>query len=215
MTITTKGHPLAPKHVVGTFGNQIGCMVRETVKITTSDLRKPENKPFHEILFRKLHALYKYPHPEGEPKKYDNSEYIGNIVNNAALSKMNNCLAAWKHRVKVMIYEDKKTFAEIILKEPRISEDDLRDFKAVCDIDSSKAHSQWGKDLRDLNVGNHRLGCGGYVSIQEKWDKEEAECEEHGITDPLAQYSPRTKNFIKARYTYDPVTSEYKPMMRS
>ena len=41
--ISSKGYPLAPREVVATFGNQIGCMVRETVKITTADLRKPEN----------------------------------------------------------------------------------------------------------------------------------------------------------------------------
>ena len=41
MAITAKGYPEAPKQVVSTFGNQIGCMVRETVKITTGDLRTP------------------------------------------------------------------------------------------------------------------------------------------------------------------------------
>ena len=102
-----------------------------------------------------------------------------------------------------------KTFAEIIAEEPQISEADLRDFKAICDSEAGKAHSKWGKDLRKLNIGNHKLGNGGYRAKVPLWEKEDAERAEKGIPDPLAQYSPRTKNFIKARYTYDPVTNEY------
>ena len=60
-----------------------------------------------------------------------------------------------------------------------------------------------------MNIGNHRLGCGGYLAKLPEWEKEEAERAEKGIPDPLAQYSPRTKNFIKARYKYDPVTNQY------
>ena len=63
--------------------------------------------------------------------------------------------------------------------------------------------------MRDLNLGVHTLGPGGYRVAEPKWDKEDAERAEQGLLRLFDKYPEKqTRNYIRARYKVDPVTKE-------
>ena len=51
-----------------------------------------------------------------------------------------------------------------------------------------KALRQWGRELRDKNLGNHHLGSRGYPGKQDIWDKEDAEYEAANKLNPYKKY---------------------------
>ena len=158
----------------------------------------------------KLHERYKFPAPEDDPDKYNNTKVPGNIVNNAALNKMSNALSSWKTRVMKMLFKDEKSFAEILKKEPMITAAELREFKAMSESKEGKAHSDRGKDLRSKNIGTHHLGQGGYRKFMPIWEKEDAERRANNLPVRLPQYTdPQTRQYLWARYKEDPVTKEF------
>ena len=156
-----------------------------------------------DLLFQKLHARYKFP------DEYVNTNLSGNQVNKSALTKMSTALSSWRSRVKKRI-ENGESFEEINATEPMIGEDDYREFKAKCDADPTKAASAWGKQMRDLNIGNHNLGCGGYRGKQPIWDKEDADLRAQGLDNPFDKFEDKqVKNFVRAQYRWDPKTKEF------
>ena len=107
------------------------------------------------LLFTKLHERYKFS------AEFENTSLKGNKVNNAALMKMSKALSTWKSKVKRMI-EKGESYDKIKEKNPSISEDDYNDFKINCSSTANSQSSQWGKEMRVLNLGEHKLGPGGY-----------------------------------------------------
>jgi hypothetical protein len=92
---------------------------------------------------------------------------------------------------------------------PSITEQDYQDFKIKCESDSTSDSSQWGKDMRKLNLGTHKLGPGGYQVAQPKWDKEDEERARNGLSPLFSKYKDKqTRNYLRARYRMDPVTKE-------
>ena len=67
-----------------------------------------------------------------------------------------------------------------------------------------------GKEMRQLNLGVHQLGPGGYRVAEPIWDKEDAERAEQGLPSRFEKYSgnKKTRNFVRARYKEDPITKE-------
>ena len=63
--------------------------------------------------------------------------------------------------------------------------------------------------MRQLNIGVHQLGPGGYRVAEPIWDKEDTEHAEQGLPPRFEKYSDKqTRNFLRARYKEDPVTKE-------
>ena len=155
------------------------------------------------LLFTKLHERYKFP---GD---FANTRLSGNKVNSAALTKMSTTLATWRATVKRMI-EKGDSYEKIKEKNPSISEDDYKEFKMKCESSATVELSQWGKDMRDLNLGVHKLGPGGYRVAEPIWDKEDAERAEQGLPPRFEKYNgdTQTRNFVRARYKEDLVTKE-------
>ena len=154
------------------------------------------------LLFTKLHERYKFP------GHFANTLLSGNKLNSAALMKMSTTLATWRASVKSMI-EKGDSYEKIKEKNPSISEDDYREFKIKCESNASAESSQWGKDMRDLNLGVHKLGPGGYRVAEPIWDKEDAERAEQGLPPCFEKYRDKqTRNYVRARYKIDPVTKE-------
>ena len=73
------------------------------------------------------------------------------------------------------------SYEKIKAKNPSISEDDYKEFKIKCDSSATTESSQWGKEMRELNLGEHKLGPGGYRVAEPIWDKEDAERAEQGL----------------------------------
>ena len=129
-------------------------------------------------------------------------------MNSAALKKMSTALATWRAVVKRRI-EKGDSYEKIKETNPSISEADYLEFKIKCEGNASAESSQWGKDMRDLNLGVHKLGPGGYRVAEPKWDKEDAERAEQGLPPLFDKYRDKqTRNYVRARYKVDPVTKE-------
>ena len=63
--------------------------------------------------------------------------------------------------------------------------------------------------MRDLNLGVHKLGPGGYRVAEPIWEKEDVERAEQGLPPFFDQYRDKqTRNYVRARYKIDPVTKE-------
>ena len=63
--------------------------------------------------------------------------------------------------------------------------------------------------MRELNLGVHRLGPGGYRVAEPIWDKEDVERAEQGLLPLFEKYRDKqTRNYVRARYKIDPVTKE-------
>ena len=118
-------------------------------------------------------------------------------------------MASWRTRVKKAFFVDNKSWEELKEKEPLIDEPTYDLFKARCESDMAKAASEKGKEMRKLNIGNHRLGAGGYRSSKPKWDKEDAEFIAAGQPNPYEKYKgdPQTEYFVRARSYKDKATS--------
>src|SRR4051812_50170999 len=97
---------------------------------------------------------------------------------------MSKALSTWKSNVKRMI-EKGESYEKIKEKNPSITEDDYKDFKINCSSTAHSQSSQWGKEMRELNLGEHTLGPGGFRVAGPKWDKEEAERGEPRPTPPF------------------------------
>ena len=101
------------------------------------------------------------------------------------------------------------SYEKIKAKNPSISEDDYKEFKIKCESSATSESSQWGKEMRELNLGEHKLGPGGYRVAEPIWDKEDAERAEQGLPPRFEKYrAKQTRNFLRARYKEDPVTKE-------
>ena len=201
--VDSNGNPTAPERIVKGYSLQLGCIVRSTVSINTENLRHPDRGNLRNLLFTKLHERYKFP------AEFENTSLKGNKVNNAALTKMSKALSTWKSNVKRMI-EKGESYEKIKEKNPSITEDDYNDFKINCSSTASSQSSEWGKQMRELNIGEHTLGPGGYRVAEPIWDKEEADRAEQGLPPLFEKYSgnKQTRNFVRARYKEDPITKE-------
>ena len=200
--VAKNGLPTAPEHLVGGYAGQLGCILRGTVSINTGNLRDPDRANVRNLLFTKLHNRYKFP------DQYVNTNLLGNKVNSAALTKMSTALATWRSTVKKMISKG-VSYEKIKEANPSISEADYHEFKLKCEDTSTSESSQWGRNMREMNLGVHRLGPGGYRVAEPKWDKEDAERAAQGLPPRIKKYGDKpTDNYVRARYKVNPVTGE-------
>ena len=155
------------------------------------------------LLFTKLHERYKFP------AEFENTRLSVNKVNSAALTKMSTALSTWRSAVKKMI-DKGDSYEKIKVKYPLMSEDEYKEFKIKCSTSATSESSQWGKEMRELNLGEHKLGPGGYRVAEPIWDKEDAERAEQGLPPHFEEYSSdkQTRNYVRARYKEDPITKE-------
>jgi hypothetical protein len=200
--VDASGHPTAPPELVKGYSAQLGCILRSTVSINTENLRHPDRANLRSLLFTKLHERYEFPVDCSEKR-------LGrNKVHNAALTKMSTALASWRNRVKKMIKKG-ESYEKIKESNPSITEKDYADFKIKCESESTSDSSQWGKDMRSLNLGTHKLGPGGFRAAQPKWDAQDKERVKNGLQPLFSQYkNKQTRQFLLARYRVDPTTKE-------
>ena len=64
--------------------------------------------------------------------------------------------------------------------------------------------------MKELNIGAHGLGSGGYRGKIPVWEKEDAELEKLGKPNPWLKIADlQLRYFVRARYYLDPVTMEF------
>src|SRR3954470_10736206 len=129
------GFQRRPKHLVGGYAGQLGCILQGTVSINTGNLRHPDRANVCNLLFTKLNNRYKIP------DQYVNTNLLGNKVNSVALTKMSTTLATWRSTMKKMI-SDGVSYEKIKEANPSISEADYHEFKLKCEDTSTSESSQ-------------------------------------------------------------------------
>ena len=194
-----KFEPIAPAEARKCYGNQVGCILRETASINDYDLRSIPN--MEHLLLTKLHNRFKFPDRDESKTPWDDDAMTD--INAAAMVKFSNALAAWKVRVKRLI-EKNTPWSKIFAENPSLTEAEFLKFKDTCATDEAKLRSEKFKGLQKRNTGKHRLGSRGYIGKRPIWEKEDAEREAAGIPDPLAEFTdPQEYDFIRARYKWD------------
>lgn len=197
------GQPVEPAKLAAGYGIQLGCIVRESMTINQTNIRAKGQTKLCELLIEKLHNRYKFPEP------FDNKNLKGNKVNKLALTRMSTALSSWKSRVKNRIL-DGKSWEEIKKSEPMLDEDEFIKFKAACSTPEGIEWTEWGRRMRDLNIGNQRCGSGGYRGKEAIWAKEDAEYERLGKENPWDKFTdPQVMRFVRARYYLHPVLKEF------
>ena len=78
---------------------------------------------------------------------------------------------------------------KIKAKYPLMSEDEYKEFKIKCESSATSESGQWGKEMRELNLGEHKLGPGSYRVEEPTWDKKDAERAEQGLPPRFEKYS--------------------------
>jgi hypothetical protein len=195
--VSPSGQPMEPSWVAKGYGMQLGCIVRETVPILTQDLRSKENEAIVQSLLQKLHQRYTFPEP------------FNKKVDSLALTKMSTALSSWKNRLKRKI-EAGESWERISSKDPSLSLEDFNAFKSYLESDTVKKWTAWGKKMRDLNLGTHHCGSGGYRGKQPTWDKEDAEMVRLGKENPWHKIQDeQARNFVRSRYYLDWKTGEF------
>ncbi|KAK1614773.1 hypothetical protein QYE76_020290 [Lolium multiflorum] len=195
--VSESGLPMEPSWVAKGYGMQLGCIVRETVPILTQDLRSKENEAIVQSLLQKLHQRYTFPEP------------FNKKVDSLALTKMSTALSSWKNRLKRKI-EAGESWERISSRDPSLSLEDFNAFKSYLESDAVKKWTAWGKKMRDLNLGTHHCGSGGYRGKQPTWDKEDAEMVRLGKENPWHKIQDeQARNFVRSRYYLDWKTGQF------
>jgi len=190
-----RGVPASPVKFSKGYSNAIGCIVRENVKITCTDLRAKEHENLRQRLFNRLFNRYVVP---GDDKER---------VKAKALSMMIKALNTWRTTANAMKEKDFETV--IKHKWPQIDEEDWKQFISSHTNDEFKQKSEWGKYMQLQNKFHHKLGSRGYLGKRSKWDKEDAALIAAGKEPCFSYIEPgRGKDFLRARASYDPVTGE-------
>lgn len=195
--VSKSGQPQEPWGVAKGYGMQLGCILRETVSINTYDLRSAENEALRTQLLKRLHERYIFP-DDGNKK-----------VDNFAITKMNTALTSWRGRVKAKI-EKGLSWEEISAKEPYIDIEEFEALKLSLASPEAEKWTEWGKQMRAMNLGNHHLGSGGYAGKKPVWDKEDAEVARLGKENPWHKITDeQVRNFVRSRYYLKPGTGEF------
>ena len=117
---------------------------------------------------------------------------------------MSRALSTWKNRVRAKIDEG-DSFEDIHRVFPSIKHADLNLFIELEKHPSKVNMRQWGKKMREKNLGDHNLGSGGYLGKQPIWDKQDKVYIEQKKENPYEKFKdPRARRYIRSRYNEDP-----------
>jgi hypothetical protein len=99
--------PIELREVSACYGNQIGCILRETANINDTDIRK---KPqLEHLLLTRMHQRFQFPGRNDDVKPWKDDAM--DKINNKAVGNFSNALSARKSRVKRAIAK-KESYAE-------------------------------------------------------------------------------------------------------
>jgi hypothetical protein len=82
-----------------------------------------------------------------------------------------------------------KSWEEIKKAEPMLDEDEFIKFKDACLTLEGIEWTEWGRRMRDLNIGNQHCGGGGYQGKKAIWAKEDAEYARLGKENPWHKFT--------------------------
>ena len=116
----------------------------------------------------------------------------GRVAGKGLSTKWSKYYTAGQKERKTISESQEREVQELKAKYPLISEDNYKEFKIKCESSATSESSQWGKEMRQLNIGAHQLGPGGYRVAEPVWDKEDAKRAEQGL-------QPRFEKYLTSR----------------
>ncbi|KAK1666298.1 hypothetical protein QYE76_054457 [Lolium multiflorum] len=117
-------------------------------------------------------------------------------------------IASYKYMVRKLIAEG-KGFEEVHSSFPHVTQADFDAFLANEELQATKNRKLWGKEMRELNIGNHNLGSRGYEGKEPYWAKEDEANINADIENPWLKYKdPLERRFIRSRYHKKKLTGE-------
>src|ERR1043165_493454 len=144
-----KFEPIAPAEARKCYGNQVGCVLRETASINDYDLRSIPN--MEHLLLTKLHNRFKFSDRDESKTPWDDATMTD--INTAAMVKFSNALAAWKVRVKRLI-EKNTPWSKIFAENPSLTEVEFLKFKDTCATDQPSLGPRNSRGFRKGTRGN-------------------------------------------------------------
>jgi hypothetical protein len=122
---------------------------------------------------------------------------------------MSNALSSWKCQVKSKI-EKGESWEKIKKGEPMLDEAEFEIFKADMASDNAKSWMEWGRQMRELNIGKHHLGSCSYRGKIPVWEAEDAELARLGKLNPWLKITDlQVRYCVRARYYLDKETMEF------
>ena len=147
----------APEQACKCWGNQLGCILRETANINDERLRLVPH--MENMLLKKLHNRFLFPGRDERKHPWDDEPMTK--TNNKAMVTFTNDLSAWKVRVKKAIAKN-EPWSKIHADNSTLKEEDFEKFKETCAKEEVKKMSEKMKALQARNTPPHRLGSRGY-----------------------------------------------------
>lgn len=198
----TKLEPTELEKARKCYGNQLGCIVRETANINDEKLKKIAH--MEQTLLTKLHNRFMFP---GRYEEVEHPWKAKNMtkINSKAMVTFTNALSASKVQVKKAILKN-ASWSKIHADKLSITEEDFENFKNTCATEEAQQKSEKMKGLQARNTPADLLGSRGYEGKRSTWAKEDVGRETHGIPNPLAEFTdPLERDWISARHKWDPV----------
>ena len=118
-------------------------------------------------------------------------------------------MSHWRFRVKKKILQG-KSWEEISRQDPTLLREDFNVLKEYTKTEECKKWTDWGRKMRDLNIGTQHCGSGGYRGKGPVWEKEDKEIERLGKENPWHKITDlQVRNFVRSRYYLDWKTGEF------
>ena len=176
------------------FRSQLAAILRDTISLNETDLQAKDKAHLRAQLIGRLHTRYLFP------GYYSSTHPKTNIVNSQALLKFTKHLSGYKRMVRAMV-KDGKDLSQIQAHFPKVTAQELKHLIDSDELLATKKRREWGQEMRDLNIGNHHLGCRGYVGKNPIWDKEDEAYRQAGIENPHNKFPTQQANdFLRSRY---------------
>ena len=110
-----KLEPTVSEEAHSCWGNQLGCIPRETANINDEKLKKIPH--MEHMLLKKLHNRFLFPGQDEGKDSWDDAAMTK--INNKAMGTFSNDLSAWKVRVKKAIGKN-EPWLKIHAENPRL-----------------------------------------------------------------------------------------------
>ena len=124
-----KFEPTAPEEARSCWGNQLGCILRETANINDERLRQIPH--MENMLLKKLHNRFLFPGRNEIEYEDPWKDIAMTKINDKAMVTFTNDLSSWKVRVKKAIAKN-EPWSKIHADNPSITEEDFAKFKENC-----------------------------------------------------------------------------------
>ena len=198
--VRADGKPLEPTANASKFVHQCGVVVRDNVPISIQEWNEPKNlegaswvsNRTKDVLWDKVIAKFTLPVLDSTER----TQAMTKKVKHFALKKMAEQFNKYKNRL-YHDWQSKKKAPDFTgtLERQRPHWKAFLEYK---ESERAKERSKKNTENAAKKIYHHKMGAGGYISAEPKWDKIEAELRNKGITPITENWPHRVRNWMLA-----------------